>query len=214
MIYAEFGEKAFTAVGFGTFRRSFPPILIVNGAHLTAGSCPPCYDFEAYKWATIIPVNEISNVKFYEAGGEYSRFVTPPPPSPSEVITSDENLNAMGHNKLLAESLSGQIFPSVVSFTTYPNSYRGNPTGAIVFQYQGIFQASEFYSPDYENSINRNPDNRTTIYWDPEIETDSTGKATVSFYNSDLKGEALIRVSGVGYYLNDVSSAKSQYLSR
>ncbi len=28
MIYAEFGEKAFTAVGFGTFRRSFPRFLL------------------------------------------------------------------------------------------------------------------------------------------------------------------------------------------
>jgi len=214
MIYEEFGEKAFTAVGYGTYKRSFPPILIVNGAHLTEESCPPCYDFEAYKWATIIPVNEISNVKFFEAGGEYSRFVTPPPPSVMDAIMPDIVLNFPGHNRLLTESLvSNRIFPSVVSFTTYSNSYRGNPNGTIVFPFQGIYQEREFYKPDYENNLSLIPDNRTTIYWNPEIKTDSSGKANISFYNSDLKGKAMIRVSGIGYYKNDVASTTSDYLS-
>ena len=182
---------------------------------MTAESCPPCYDFEAYKWATIIPVNEISNVKFYEAGGEYSKFVTPPPPLPMDPLMSVENpYYSMGHNQLFTESLSGQIFPSVVSFTTYSNSYRGNPVGTLVFPYQGIFLASEFYKPDYENKKNQIPDDRTTIYWNPEIKTGSDGKARVSFYNSDLKGEAVIRISGVSFYLNDVSSATTKYFSK
>jgi len=101
----------------------------------------------------------------------------------------------------------------VVSFTTYSNSYRGNPRGAIVLPFQGIYEAKEFYQPHYENNNVQTPDNRTTIYWNPEIQTDSTGKATVSFYNSDLKGEALIRISGVSYQLKDASSAISHYLS-
>jgi len=40
----------------------------------------------------------------------------------------------------------------VVSFTTYSHSYRGNPRGAIMFPFQGIYQAREFYKPDYENN--------------------------------------------------------------
>jgi uncharacterized protein YfaS (alpha-2-macroglobulin family) len=82
-----------------------------------------------------------------------------------------------------------------------------------MFPYQGIYMAREFYQPDYENNDNKIPDNRTTIYWNPEIQTDSTGKANVSFYNSDLKGEALIRISGVSYSLKDASSTISHYLS-
>jgi len=57
------------------------------------------------------------------------------------------------------------------------------------FPVSGIYQAKEFYKPDYENSNSKIPDNRTTIYWNPEIKIDSTGKAKVSFYNSDLKGK-------------------------
>jgi hypothetical protein len=101
----------------------------------------------------------------------------------------------------------------VVSFTTYSNSYRGNPKGAIIFPFQGIYQAREFYKPDYENNNSKIPDNRSTIYWNPEIKTDSTGKVKVSFYNSDLKGVALIRISGVSYSLKDASTALSHYLS-
>jgi hypothetical protein len=101
----------------------------------------------------------------------------------------------------------------VVSFTTYSHSYRGNPKGAIVFPFQGIYKAREFYQPDYENNNSNISDNRTTIYWNPEIITDSTGTAKVSFYNSDLKGEALIRISGVSYQLKDASSATSHYMS-
>src|ERR1035437_9957798 len=102
----------------------------------------------------------------------------PGEPSPKEVFSPMVYLDAL----------------PVVSFTTYSHSYRGNSKGAIVFPFQGIYKAREFYQPDYENNNSKIPDNRTTIYWNPEVKTDSTGKARVSYYNSDLKGEALIRI--------------------
>ncbi|MGD0755142.1 MAG: hypothetical protein ABR927_08795 [Bacteroidales bacterium] len=218
MIYEEFGEKAFTAVGYGTYRHAYNPFLIVNGTHLTAEYCPPCYDYNAYQWASMIPVNEISNVKFYKAGSEYSQFVTPPPPPPlPAVMTEEESVprwaDPVEYSRKLQANAEGHIYASVVSFATYSNSYRGNPRGTIVFPFQGIYQAREFYLPDYENNKNKICDNRTTIYWNPEVKTDSTGKARVSFYNSDLKGEALIRISGVSYYLKDASTAASHYMS-
>jgi hypothetical protein len=193
MIYEEFGEKAFTATGFGTHGKVFNPILVVDGAPLTASECPPCYDFDAYAWAATIPVNAISDVKLYEAESKYSQWLTPPPP--------------------LAFPPDPKIYLSVVSLKTYSNSYRGNPRGAIMFPYQGIYMAREFYQPDYENKNIQAPDNRTTIYWNPELQTDSTGTAKVSFYNSDLKGEALIRISGVSYQLRDASASSARYLS-
>ncbi|MGD0756289.1 MAG: hypothetical protein ABR927_14650 [Bacteroidales bacterium] len=211
MIYEEFGEKAFTAIGFGAAGNAIQPILVVNGAPMTAAYCPPCYDALRYQWAANIPVNEISNVKFYEAGSEYSRFVMPPLPPP----TSRVSMNEVAPPSFLEKGspMADIDYLPVISFTTYSNSYRGNPKGAIIFPFQGIYQAREFYKPDYENNNSKIPDNRTTIYWNPEIKTDSTGKAKVSFYNSDLKGEALIRISGVSYYLKDASTAISHYLS-
>jgi hypothetical protein len=201
MIYEEFGEKAFTAKGFNAKGNIYNPILVVDGSPMTTAYCPPCYDPDHYEWAASIPVNDISNVKFYEAGSNLSKWLTPPPPP-----------GAPDPRKMFLPLVGLDALP-VVSFTTYSHSYRGNPKGAIMFPFQGIYQAKEFYKPDYENNNSKIPDNRTTIYWNPEIKTDSTGKAQVSFYNSDLKGEALIRISGISYSLKDASTAVSHYLS-
>jgi len=206
MIYEEFGEKAFTATGFGTKGKSYSPILVVNGAPMTASECPPCHDFDAYGWAASIPVNEISDVKLYEAESKYSQFLSPPPPG------QKWKKDVMGHDLFLLPT-DPKIYLPVVSFKTYSNSYRGNPRGAIIFPFQGIYMAREFYNPDYENKNIQTPDKRTTIYWNPEIQTDSTGTAKVSFYNSDLKGKAIIRVSGVSFYLKDASTTLTHYLS-
>jgi hypothetical protein len=174
----------------------------VNGAPLTEADCPPCYDYNAVAWATSIPVNEISDVKFYEAESKYSQWLSPPPAGQTMV------------KGLYLTLPPPKIYLPVVSFKTYSNSYRGNPKGAIMFPYQGIYMAREFYKPDYEKKNTRITDNRTTIYWDPEVQTDSTGKATISFYNSDLKGKAVIRVSGVSFMLKDVASSTAGYLSQ
>lgn len=204
MIHQEFGEKAFTATGYGTNGKMYNPILVVNGAPLTASECPPCYDFSAYAWATAIPINEISDVKFYEAESKYSQWLSPPPH-----LIKDMSEWVKG---LYMPPVDPKIYFPVVSFKTYSNSYRGYPKGAIFFTYQGLYNAREFYQPVYENN-NNIPDNRTTIFWNPEIKTDSTGIARVSFYNSDLKGKTLIRVSGVSFNLKDASSSISYYLS-
>lgn len=204
MIHQEFGEKAFTATGYGTNGKMFNPILVVNGAPLTASECPPCHDFNAYAWATSIPINEISDVKFYEAESKYSQWLSPPPH-----IIKDMSEWVKG---LYMPPVDPKIYFPVVSFKTYSNSYRGYPKGAIFFTYQGLYKAREFYQPVYEKN-NNIPDNRTTIFWNPEIKTDSTGIARISFYNSDLKGKTMIRVSGVSFNLKDATSSISYYLS-
>lgn len=181
MISGEFGEKAFTDP---SGRRPSSPIFVRNDMPYIPGDLN-------YSWVLrSSPVNEISNVKFYEAGSKLSQFYGP-------TYAPDGSM----------------IWHPVVSFTTYSNSYRGNPKGAIVLQFQGIYRAREFYKPNYENNKNNKVDNRTTIYWNPEVKTDSTGKAHVAFYNSDLIGKALIRISGVSFKLKDAATEVSHYTS-
>ncbi|WP_342990824.1 MULTISPECIES: hypothetical protein [Bacteroides] len=58
----------------------------------------------------------------------------------------------------------------------------------------------EFYSPQYstiqekESSI---PDLRTTLFWNPDIKTDTNGQATFTFYTSDNSGKLSIIVEGI-----------------
>jgi len=74
MIYEEFGEKAFTAKGFNAKGNIYTRFLSLTQS-MTDAYCPPCYDADHYGWAASIPVNEISNVKFYEAGSNLSKWL-------------------------------------------------------------------------------------------------------------------------------------------
>jgi hypothetical protein len=193
MIRKEFGQKAFT----GSDGRPCMPALVINGN-------PEYFD------ARNAPVRQISNVRFYKAGSEYSQFISK--------LESSTFLSSADMEKISLEVLSKtvselNILRPVVSLTLYYHTYRGNPKGTIVFPFQGIYRAKEFYKPDYGHDKGDQPDKRATIYWNPEVKTDSTGKADISFYNSDLRGNAVIRVSGVSYYLKGVSSSVSHYKS-
>ncbi|MBQ4631991.1 MAG: hypothetical protein IJB46_01385 [Prevotella sp.] len=58
----------------------------------------------------------------------------------------------------------------------------------------------EFYSPQYpakDKSIYTRPDHRTTLYWNPRVMTDEEGKASVSFYSSDVSKKYLVTLEGL-----------------
>lgn len=65
---------------------------------------------------------------------------------------------------------------------------------------QGYAKVREFYMPKY-NVAKPNPtapaDLRTTIYWNPQIITDNTGKASMDFFNADGKGTYRVVLEGV-----------------
>lgn len=71
--------------------------------------------------------------------------------------------------------------------------------GSISFILNGFYSAREFYAPDYSfedrNSIRA--DNRTTLYWQPNIVTEDDKSATVYFYTSDDKGRFQIEIEGI-----------------
>lgn len=49
---------------------------------------------------------------------------------------------------------------------------------------EGYSEPIEFYSPDYSNIAPFDTDFRRTLYWNPEVMPDSTGEATIRFYNN------------------------------
>ena len=66
-----------------------------------------------------------------------------------------------------------------------------------------FFEPQEFYSPKYDSmkpdQLQR-PDLRALIHWAPVVETDSLGKASVSFYNADNGGEMMVIVEAISEY--------------
>ena len=79
------------------------------------------------------------------------------------------------------------------------NNYRSYSPGIMSYKPQGFFKAREFYSPNYDDpAINAKvPDLRTTIYWNPNVISDTTGKANIEFFNSDGTGNYKAIVEGI-----------------
>jgi hypothetical protein len=50
----------------------------------------------------------------------------------------------------------------------------------------GYYPSKEFYNPDYDKEPNSLPDYRNTLLWQPVINTNADGEATVTFFCSDI----------------------------
>ncbi len=82
-------------------------------------------------------------------------------------------------------------------FTPYTSP---TPNNIVYFTPLGYARHTEFYQPKYEvDSIRQSqmPDLRTTIAWQPKLETDASGKAHISFYTADRSAPYNIVIEGI-----------------
>jgi hypothetical protein len=71
---------------------------------------------------------------------------------------------------------------------------------ARIVDYDGMELLTDFVAPDYGSELrrlDRKPDFRNVLYWNPSIETDDSGNGTVEFYTSDLDGKYIIVIQSV-----------------
>jgi hypothetical protein len=63
----------------------------------------------------------------------------------------------------------------------------------------GFYNARAFYAPTYETPIieEAKPDIRSTVFWQPNIVTDTVGNVTVSYFNDDKRKYVTIIVEGI-----------------
>lgn len=86
-----------------------------------------------------------------------------------------------------ATSVNGIHSTVVCSITTDPewdteHIYEASK-GIRVTYIQGYNTPAAFYAPKYDKTI-QHDDNRRTLYWNPDMETDAVGKAIIECYNS------------------------------
>lgn len=74
----------------------------------------------------------------------------------------------------------------VIRFTTYPNDRKYELSSRTRdFVFDGYADVKEYHSPDYSSGVlPAMPDVRRTLYWNPDVRTDSLGRASVEFYNN------------------------------
>ena len=70
--------------------------------------------------------------------------------------------------------------------------------GILESQILGFYKPREFYSPRYGTRFDQlNPDDRITLFWEPNIDIDSDGQAEVEFYSSDARGIFDVTLEGL-----------------
>jgi len=71
--------------------------------------------------------------------------------------------------------------------------------GIFSVEPKGFYKAREFYSPRYDaaETVKNIPDQRTTVFWKPDVTTDSDGNAVFNFFNADGTGTYRVVVEGM-----------------
>jgi len=113
--------------------------------------------------------------------------------SPDEVA----RIEIVRTNQAMVNYLGG---PYVLILTKPASMYHKHYSPNIVnISPKGYNQVRQFYVPKYDdpNNTNLKPDLRSTIYWNPYVNTDSGGKATLDFYNADGPGTYRIVIEGI-----------------
>ena len=88
--------------------------------------------------------------------------------------------------------------PLILLVSKDPSKIKKPTPGVLHFAHPGYYQARTFYSPSYPNTKEKasDPDFRTTLLWNPMIETRGE---TIDFscYSGDLPGEYVVWVEGI-----------------
>lgn len=89
--------------------------------------------------------------------------------------------------------------PVCIFLYTYPDkASHAASFGTRSTTLQGYFSVKEFYAPSYPEEVPPfEKDHRRTLYWNPNVRTDSTGKAEVDFYNNSACRRLLIEAEEV-----------------
>lgn len=91
--------------------------------------------------------------------------------------------------------------------------YSKNPTlGVTIQKRMGYNVAREFYAPKYDINIpdHVRPDFRSTLHWQPNVKTNTAGKASITYWNTDAKATMRIIAEGVSTK-GSVGVGKAEY---
>lgn len=111
----------------------------------------------------------------------------------SQIQNSTDYLKAM-------ERMTAPPSYLYISTKSKKGIFFNRPKGIAQLYLQGLTNYREYYNPRYESPAEKSsvfPDQRVTLCWDPNIVTDSTGKARVSFYTADSEAPFDLLVQGI-----------------
>ena len=121
----------------------------------------------------------------------------------SETRIIEDEIRIASRRMVIAGVLFTVCVIGAILFFTKKGGYSSSTRlGIQNLKLAGYSTPKEFYSPKYNVELSQQsfPDYRTTIFWAPEILTDSVGKATVTFYNSDYETNITGIIEGISSF--------------
>ena len=93
-------------------------------------------------------------------------------------------------------------YAGLVNFVTYKGEFAQQevPDYLLELAYNALQTEREFYHPDYQvnsSKLERIPDYRTTLYWNPEVAISGDEKINLSFFTADDAGQYQIEINGI-----------------
>ena len=116
-----------------------------------------------------------------------------------EVMSSSKYNFAYDIQYLTPEELGGNVY-AYLEITTRSGQgpFMRHANNIFVYKPLPLTKPAVFYSPRYlvRDALNKLPDLRSTIYWNPNVITDKNGEATVKFFTADHLSKSSIIVEG------------------
>ncbi len=116
-----------------------------------------------------------------------------------QIYLSDIESIIISESPTAATLYGGESGSVVVYLYTYKKGQgRESPRGIRQTKLQGFATLQEFYNPDYTGGVLPDEkDYRRTLYWNPDVKTDATGKVSVIFYNNSSCQKMTISAEGL-----------------
>lgn len=98
--------------------------------------------------------------------------------------------------------LGATEYGGIINFITYKHDFdlQELPDYLVQKTYHAVQTPRAFYSPNYSqnaNSLERIPDYRNTLYWDPDVRISYGETINLEFYTSDDTGNYKIEINGI-----------------
>jgi len=113
-------------------------------------------------------------------------------------VESVEVLKSIGNTAIYgSRGSSGVIVVTTKRGAGTESNYARYSPGIVTYAPKGYYQIRQFYSPKYDATPDPKPDLRSTVYWNPHLVSDLTGKANLNYYNTDQSGTYRIVIEGI-----------------
>jgi hypothetical protein len=174
-VFVQGGAVSFVRMGYKSIAQSVPPPgFIVDGILMNRWNSETAQDY-CYRILSNINPADVVQVNALQSAAKLSLY--------------DPRFSAGGVFEIYTKnSLLNKKIQALQKFNFK------------VIQPLGYQLPVEFYSPQYETSDvlnDKNPDLRSTIYWKPNVITDSEGKSVLSFYTADTPSTYSAIIEGI-----------------